>query len=135
MKNGLIVDENGTKRWYLDDKYHRENDLPAVEYLGGYKAWYLNDKLHRENDLPAVEYADGTKEWYLNDELHRADGPAAEYVDGYKEWHLDGECLNAKQIKKFNKILSCPIRELPLYMDDDLFANVIENRFKKEKLK
>ena len=31
----------------------------------GTKKWYLNDKLHRE-DGPAVEYADGTKCWYLN---------------------------------------------------------------------
>ena len=31
----------------------------------GTKKWYLNGKLHRE-DGPAVEWADGTKEWYLN---------------------------------------------------------------------
>ena len=31
----------------------------------GSKRWYLNDKLHRE-DGPAIEWADGDKEWWLN---------------------------------------------------------------------
>ena len=31
----------------------------------GTKRWYLNGKLHRE-DGPAIEWSDGTKEWYLN---------------------------------------------------------------------
>ena len=31
----------------------------------GTKGWYLNDELHRE-DGPAIECADGTKFWYLN---------------------------------------------------------------------
>ena len=55
---------NGTKFWYLNGKYHRE-DGPAVEYANGDKGWYLNGKLHREDD-PAIEWADGTKFWYLN---------------------------------------------------------------------
>ena len=37
-------------------------------YANGDKRWYLNDKRHRE-DGPAVEYADGTKLWYLNDKI------------------------------------------------------------------
>jgi len=55
---------NGTKFWYLDDKFHRE-DGPAVEYPDGQKQWWLNHNLHRE-DGPAIEYPDGTKLWYLN---------------------------------------------------------------------
>ena len=51
---------NGTKYWYLNDKLHRENGLPAVEDVAGDNYWYLNDKLHRE-DGPAIERADGTK--------------------------------------------------------------------------
>ena len=54
------------------------------------RKWYLNDKLHRE-DGPAIEYADGTKYWYLNDKLHREDGPAMEYADGTKSWYLNGK--------------------------------------------
>ena len=87
----LIQDEHGTKRWYLDDKRHRE-DGPAIEYSNGSKCWYLHGKLHRE-DGPAVEYADGTKEWYLHDKVHREDGPAVEYADGRRRWFLNGKEL------------------------------------------
>ncbi len=34
----------------------------------GTKRWYLNGKLHRE-DGPAIEWSDGTKEWWLNGEV------------------------------------------------------------------
>ena len=65
MKTYIVkVDDDGTKRWYLDDKLHRE-DGPAVEYVNGTKLWYLGDKLHRV-DGPAIEYADGRKSWFLN---------------------------------------------------------------------
>jgi hypothetical protein len=55
----------GTRRWYLDNKPHRE-DGPAVEYYGGTKEWYINGQRHRE-DGPAMEIFNGTNEWYLND--------------------------------------------------------------------
>ena len=58
------VNESGTKRWYLNDKLHRE-DGPAVEWSNGSKQWYFNDKLHRE-DGPACEWADGDKWWWLH---------------------------------------------------------------------
>ena len=66
IKYEVEVYINGTKRWYLNDKLHRE-DGPAVEYADGDKYWYLKGELHRENG-PAVEFADGSKWWYLNDE-------------------------------------------------------------------
>ena len=66
MKTYIVkVDDAGTKRWYLNDKLHRE-DGPAIEYYDGSKCWYLNDKRHR-TDGPAIEYADGRKRWFLND--------------------------------------------------------------------
>ena len=58
-----IIEVNGTKHWYINDKRHRE-DGPAIEYANGRKEWYLNGKLHRE-DGPAIISADGRKEWYL----------------------------------------------------------------------
>ncbi len=64
IKYEVEVNPNGTKRWYLNGKPHRE-DGPAVEYPTGTKKWYLNGKLHRE-DGPAIEYAIGDKWWYLN---------------------------------------------------------------------
>jgi hypothetical protein len=73
MKQGLIIDENGDKEWFLNGQRHRE-DGPAVELSNGTKLWYLNGQRHRV-DGPAVElpygykYWNGTKYWYLNDQL------------------------------------------------------------------
>ena len=67
MKNGLIIDEDGTKEWWLNGEHHRE-DGPACEWASGNKEWYLNGQRHRE-DGPAVEWANGDKEWYLNGKL------------------------------------------------------------------
>ena len=61
IKYIVIVDDYGTKRWFLNDTLHRE-DGPAVEYTDG-RNWYLNGKLHRV-DGPAIEYADGRKRWF-----------------------------------------------------------------------
>ena len=63
-KPEVMVYPNGTKRWYLNGKYHRE-DGPAVEYANGGKEWHLNDECHRE-DGPAIELANGNKRWFLN---------------------------------------------------------------------
>ena len=88
IKYIVIVDDYGTKRWYLDDKLHRE-DGPAVEYTDG-RTWYLNGKLHRV-DGPTMEYYNGSKFWFLNDNLHRTDGPAIECADGSKRWFLNNK--------------------------------------------
>ena len=40
------IDDNGTKRWYLNGKMHRE-DGPAIEYADGTKYWFLNGVIHR----------------------------------------------------------------------------------------
>ena len=65
-QSGMKVGPTGTKRWYLDGKFHRE-DGPAIVYEDGVKQWYLNGKLHRE-DGPAIEYPNGEKQWFFNDE-------------------------------------------------------------------
>ena len=63
-KTYVVEWKDGTKHWYQNGKFHRE-DGPSVEYLNGTKCWCLNGKLHRE-DGPAVEGADGSKYWYIN---------------------------------------------------------------------
>jgi hypothetical protein len=70
MKNGLIINENGTKCYYLNDLLHRE-DGPAVEWTDGYKAWLINGEHHRE-DGPAIEWENGNGklEYFLNDEKY-----------------------------------------------------------------
>ena len=47
MKNGMIVDEDGTKRWYLDGELHRE-DGPAIVRANGEEFWYRNGRPHKE---------------------------------------------------------------------------------------
>jgi hypothetical protein len=96
-----VILANGTKGWYLNGELHRE-DGPAIERTYGTKEWYLNGKLHR-GDGPAVEWMSGTKtkEWYLNDKRHREDGPAVEFTDGKKEWWLNGRQLS---YEKFSEI-------------------------------
>ena len=66
LKSTIIVDDDGTTRWFVNGLRHRE-DGPAVIYEGGGKQWYINGELHRE-DGPAVVHADGRKEWYINGE-------------------------------------------------------------------
>jgi len=65
-----VIDEDGNKRWYNDrGELHRE-DGPAIEWVDGSKEWYINDKFHRE-DGPAAEYVNGGNRWYINDKLYR----------------------------------------------------------------
>jgi hypothetical protein len=64
MNNGLIIDKDDNKFYYLNDKLNRE-DGPAIESANGSKKWYINGKRHRE-DGPAVEHSHGSKYWYLN---------------------------------------------------------------------
>ena len=65
-----------------------ENYTGIVECSDGTKYWYLNEKYHR-TDGPAVECADGSKYWYINGKCHRTDGPAIEYPDGRSYWYLN----------------------------------------------
>jgi hypothetical protein len=48
MKNGLIVDKDGTKRWYKNDQYHREDGPADISYDENgsiiYEAYYLTEK-------------------------------------------------------------------------------------------
>ena len=84
-----VIDEYGSKYWYINGKLHREDGL-AIEYVSGSKYWYINGKLHRE-DGPAIEYVSGAKHWYLNGEPHREDGPARIWANGDKVWYINGE--------------------------------------------
>jgi hypothetical protein len=88
MRNGLITNSQGHRRWYQNDQLHRI-DGPAIEYADGNKLWYQNDQRHRI-DGPAVEYAEGDKFWYQNNQLHRTDGPAIELENGDKHWYIRG---------------------------------------------
>ena len=64
-KNGLHINDLGTKRWFKDDVLHRD-DGPAVIYTNGDQCWYKEGKLHRD-DGPAVICTSGTHYWYKYD--------------------------------------------------------------------
>ena len=86
-----IIDVNGTQKWYLNGKLHRENDLPAIISSSGTQSWWLYGKRHRENDLPAIISSCGTQSWWLYGKRHREnDLPAYIGSDG-TEWYLNGE--------------------------------------------
>ena len=69
-----------------------KNYTGIAEYVDGSKHWYLNGEFHRE-DGPAVEVTNGSKHWFLNGKYHREDGPAYESADGSKFWYLNGKFL------------------------------------------
>jgi hypothetical protein len=80
MKNGLDINEFGTKRWYKDDLLHRD-------------------------DGPAIEWDNGTKFWFKNNQLHREDGPAVECVSGDKSWYLNGKKIYCQSQEEFEKLI------------------------------
>jgi hypothetical protein len=49
MKNGLHIEHDGSRCWYLDDKLHRE-DGPAEEWADGSNSWHLNDNYLGDDD-------------------------------------------------------------------------------------
>jgi hypothetical protein len=75
-------------------------------HTNGTKSWYLNGKFHRE-DGPAIEWSDGTKSWWLNGKRHREDGPAFECSDGYKAWWLNDKRLTEQEHKAATSRPTC----------------------------
>ena len=70
------------KEWRRRGVFHRENDMPAVEFIPHSnierddnfprREWWYNGERHRENDLPAIVYGDGiAKEWWHRNKRHR----------------------------------------------------------------
>lgn len=70
--------------WKVNDKLHRENDLPALIQLvrgdcyGYVYKWCINGKYHRENDKPAL-ISNNEMIWYKNGVKHR---------EGYKPYMM-----------------------------------------------
>ena len=88
---------NGGKRYYRNGLLSRGDDLPAVEetYV---KEWFINGIRHRDNDLPAVISEEATS-WYKNGKLHRDNGlPAIEYTNGIKAYFVNGIRVAPKKV-------------------------------------
>jgi len=91
-------EENGNVFYFDDDgKFHRDNDLPAIEWKNGTKEWYQHGERSRgpgavEGAPPAVIGANGSKAWYydgqqydpLSGELYDNDDTARWYDDNNK---------------------------------------------------
>lgn len=63
MLNGLHITEDGTQKWYHNNKLHRLNGPAFIS--SEFKAWWSYGVRHR-TDGPAVEWFDGYQEWFLN---------------------------------------------------------------------
>ena len=62
------VDADGTKKWFLHRKYHRE-DGPAYEDADGGKAWFLNGE-----ELTEEEHRQHTAKHPCNGKIVEIDG-------------------------------------------------------------
>jgi len=82
-----IIDEYGTKRWWVDSRLHRE-DGPAIENPDGHKQWWVDGKCHRV-DGPAIIYSDGSCAWVINGKSHRLDGPAIVNTNNKHYWFIN----------------------------------------------
>ena len=81
MRNGLVVDSNGTQNYFQNGQLHRL-------------------------DGPAIVRADGTQLWCQNNKLHRFDGPAIIRADGTQLWFVKGKDITEDLSRYFNKDLS-----------------------------
>lgn len=117
---GMIEDQSGNKRWYVEGIIHRDNDLPAMIYKNGNQLWFFYGKRHRVGAPAEILVAKGifadavvlnTTRWYVGGKLHRLDGPAVEPETGENQWYLDGELHRqdgpATTYFKNNKANSC----------------------------
>ena len=68
----------------------------VVDYEGTHRYYNPAGELHRDNG-PAVVYPDGSKLWVIRNTLHREDGPAIERADGRHWWYLDGVMLTKEE--------------------------------------
>ena len=62
----IILEADGTQKWWKHGQLHRDNDQPAIIHPDGTYEWWQNGKLHRDHGLPAVIYSDGVIKWYIN---------------------------------------------------------------------
>ena len=74
-----------------NNKRHRDDGLPAVEWTNGTKEWFVNGVRQRVGGLPAIEMADGSLFWFVNGVKDRVgDLPAVVRANGDKEWWVGG---------------------------------------------
>lgn len=95
--------------YYINDKLHRDNNLPAVvDIVRNSLEWHVNGELHRDGDLPAVIMNNCAK-YVRNGKLHReGDLPAFIYRDGNLRqeeivWYYDGKHFRGEKPVAYTK--------------------------------
>ena len=89
--------------------------------------YYKKDGVFHREDGPAVIYPDGSKSWYLNGVLHNEKGPALiDSSGGF--WALHGIECTEEEVQKIDYLRKCPKEELPKYMNNPLYKEVIRDR-------
>ena len=89
MKNGKVIEEDGTVLYYKNDLLHRE-DGPALVTQDKTQVWYKNGEVHSYDNQPAIVSVDGFKSWYDTGIRHRSDGPAVIHPDGKLSFYYFG---------------------------------------------
>jgi hypothetical protein len=70
-RDGPAVVHGDSQSWYQYDLQRRDDDLPAtVNEIACHLVWRMNDKYHRNTDLPAV-YHGSIWEWYIHGDRRR----------------------------------------------------------------
>lgn len=86
-----IILDDGTECWCLNNKLHRDHDLPALKSPKGLSQWYREGELHRNHDLPASIWRGIRWEWYKRGKRHRDnDEPACISSNEHQEWWFEG---------------------------------------------
>ena len=101
-----IIDGVGTKIWKnSNDKFHRDNDLPAIIASRGYCQWYQNGKWHRDNDLPAEIFPNGYCARYKNDKFIKKRICTQEEIEEFKKpYYLQKPKKNIK-FNRFERLI------------------------------
>ena len=47
--------------------YTMEQQQQPIIHTNGTQSWWVNDKRHREGDMPAIIGADGAQRWYVTE--------------------------------------------------------------------
>lgn len=86
---------------------HRDNDLPAIEFIDETRIWCQYNEIHRDNDLPAIEVNDGSCVWFNKGKIHRDDDNILHSVykvnedkSILKQWWNSGTMIEENLINK-----------------------------------
>jgi hypothetical protein len=120
------VSTNDIKYTLKDNKFHSENDIPAIETTTGIKAWFKDGALHRDAKEPSTGLTlpafvkkgncnEMLSEWWNNDVQHRDD------IDPVSGKYLPAEIFicgeSSYKCWKQNGVVHRPYKDGPAYIN------------------